>query len=206
MTTKSLGRPKSAEKRLQILQSAGQLFLSSGYERTSMDTVAKHSGVSKQTVYSHFANKDALFNAVIELKCITYQIDETNICIRTAPLKEILEEISMRFLALFTDPEIINMFTVIIGESVVNPHVSELFYKAGPERSLQLVAEILQAHPESALAPEQAREVAVDFFNLLEFDFHMKSLLHLPFDMPPDKFALHAKKTANKLIAIIRGC
>ena len=54
--TAPVGRPKSMEKRNQILSSASQLFLQDGFTNTTMDNVAKQSGVSKQTVYSHFAN------------------------------------------------------------------------------------------------------------------------------------------------------
>ncbi|GLR72292.1 TetR/AcrR family transcriptional regulator [Agaribacter marinus] len=201
---RTVGRPKSSEKRLQILKSASDLFLSHGYKLTSMDAVAKSSGVSKQTVYSHFANKDSLFNAVIELKCITYQIDSSNLNLSAAPLPDILEEIGIRFLHLFTDPDIIDMYTLIIGESRSNAHVSKLFYEAGPERSLQLVTDIIYTHPDVALAQMSAKEAAADFFNLLEFDFHMKSILHLPYNMPPSKFKAHARKTAHKLMSIIQ--
>ena len=62
------GRPKSDLKRQSILEAAAGLFLEHGFSQTSMDLVANTAGVSKQTVYSHFNNKDALFSAVIELK------------------------------------------------------------------------------------------------------------------------------------------
>ena len=64
-TTRKQGRPKSEEKYHLILHAASCLFLKEGFANTSMDTVAKASGVSKQTVYSHFEGKDALFKAAI---------------------------------------------------------------------------------------------------------------------------------------------
>jgi len=54
-------RGKSDTKRQQILEAASEVFLANGFEGTRMDQVAEHSGVSKQTVYSHFGNKDDLF-------------------------------------------------------------------------------------------------------------------------------------------------
>ena len=48
-----------------ILDAACQLFLENGY-RLSMDAVAQHAGVAKQTVYAHFENKDTLFRAAVE--------------------------------------------------------------------------------------------------------------------------------------------
>ena len=59
------GHVRSAGKTDAILSSARELFLSDGYARTSMDAIAARAGVSKQTVYSHFADKDTLFAAVV---------------------------------------------------------------------------------------------------------------------------------------------
>ncbi|WP_051266610.1 TetR/AcrR family transcriptional regulator [Nakamurella lactea] len=59
------GRPRSEAKYTAILGAAAELFLADGYTRTSMDGIAKRAGVSKQTVYGHFADKAALFSAVV---------------------------------------------------------------------------------------------------------------------------------------------
>lgn len=59
------GRPRSEAKSAAILDAAVELFLAEGYTRTSMDAVAKRADVSKQTVYGHFADKAALFSAVV---------------------------------------------------------------------------------------------------------------------------------------------
>src|ERR1700749_3154939 len=42
------------------------LFARDGYERTSVDAIAAAAGVSKRTVYSHYADKERLFLAVVE--------------------------------------------------------------------------------------------------------------------------------------------
>lgn len=54
------------DKQEQILQGAMQVFLQHGYARTSMDRVAAQAGVAKQTIYSHFQDKEGLFTALIE--------------------------------------------------------------------------------------------------------------------------------------------
>src|SRR5258708_20840717 len=57
---------RSEQKRRMILQSAEELFLTRGFDGTSMDEVAVHAGVSKQTVYNQFPNKAALFVQIIK--------------------------------------------------------------------------------------------------------------------------------------------
>src|SRR5205823_14953845 len=56
---------RSARKRRAILDAATQVFLSKGYLGTSMDEIAALAEVSKQTVYKHFADKEALFNEIV---------------------------------------------------------------------------------------------------------------------------------------------
>src|SRR5215467_4416620 len=59
-------RRRSARKRRAILEAAGAAFLEHGYRGTSMDAVAAAAGVSKQTVYQHFGDKQRLFRELIE--------------------------------------------------------------------------------------------------------------------------------------------
>lgn len=51
----------------RILWAATEVFLSEGFERTSMDVVAARAETTKRTLYSRFVNKEKLFLAVIEL-------------------------------------------------------------------------------------------------------------------------------------------
>ncbi len=56
-------------KSLANVEAAARLILEMGYGGASMDAIAAGAGVSKQTVYSHFGAKEALFEAIIEAKC-----------------------------------------------------------------------------------------------------------------------------------------
>jgi AcrR family transcriptional regulator len=57
-------REKARENRLAILDAARRLFLTEGYARTSIASVAKEAKVSPDLVYRHFTNKKGL---VVEL-------------------------------------------------------------------------------------------------------------------------------------------
>jgi len=58
---------RGAELRRHILFEAKEVFLETGYERASMDTVAARAGTSKRSLYAHFESKDKLFLAVLDL-------------------------------------------------------------------------------------------------------------------------------------------
>ena len=60
---------RSARKRRAILDAATSVFLRSGYLGTSMDEIAALAGVSKQTIYKHFADKERLFSEIVTAVC-----------------------------------------------------------------------------------------------------------------------------------------
>jgi AcrR family transcriptional regulator len=55
-----MGRPRSAEAHSKVVHAAIRLFANQGIDATSMDSIAESSGVSKATIYKHWADKDAL--------------------------------------------------------------------------------------------------------------------------------------------------
>ena len=50
--------------REQIIRTAAELFLSLGFKSVTMDDIANEIGISKKTIYVHFANKTKLVEAV----------------------------------------------------------------------------------------------------------------------------------------------
>jgi pimeloyl-ACP methyl ester carboxylesterase/AcrR family transcriptional regulator len=58
-------RPRSQHAHEKVLRAALDLFGERGIEATSMDAIAQSSGVSKATIYNHWANKEALLIEVM---------------------------------------------------------------------------------------------------------------------------------------------
>jgi len=58
-------RPRSIEAHDKVLNAALGLFAERGIEATSMDAIAHASGVSKATIYNHWADKEALLLEVM---------------------------------------------------------------------------------------------------------------------------------------------
>ncbi len=58
---------RGEQLRRHILLTAKDVFLETGYERASMDTVAARAQTSKRSLYAHFESKDKLFMAVLDL-------------------------------------------------------------------------------------------------------------------------------------------
>ena len=56
----------AAEKRTEIIGAARTLFLDTGYEATSMASIAAAAGVASNTIYWYFRDKDELLVAVLD--------------------------------------------------------------------------------------------------------------------------------------------
>jgi len=62
-----MSRPRSSEAHEKVVRAALQLFCERGIEPTSMDSIARASGVSKATIYNHWPDKEALLLEVVEM-------------------------------------------------------------------------------------------------------------------------------------------
>jgi AcrR family transcriptional regulator len=61
-----MSRGLSARAHSKVLESATELFAERGIDGTSVDAIAAASGVSKATIYKHWADKDALCLEVMQ--------------------------------------------------------------------------------------------------------------------------------------------
>ena len=57
---------KPEERKSEIVATACQLFLSKGYDRTTMKDVMRDLGIAKGTIYHYFSSKEELLEAVID--------------------------------------------------------------------------------------------------------------------------------------------
>lgn len=91
-----------ANKRDQILDAARRCFYEHGITATGVDTIAAVAGVSKRTLYNHFASKDDLVLAYVDLREHAWRtvLDE-----RLADATDPVDRILAYFDAYFTVPE-----------------------------------------------------------------------------------------------------
>lgn len=91
-----------AERKLQtraaIVDAAAELFAKHGIEATSLDRIASTIGLTKGAVYSTFASKEELIDAVAESRSVL--IDPDPLFRADLPLREGLRSIAEAFLTL----------------------------------------------------------------------------------------------------------
>lgn len=137
-----------AKKRRVIAQAAATVFIRDGYTGVSMDEVAAAAGVSKQTVYKHFGNKEQLFLAVIN-DAINGVLDEFLTVLATSfPESEDVEGDLLRLgrilLTRVLDPRLMAIRRLVIAEVGRFPQLGRAWHEVGPGRLSTEFAESLR--------------------------------------------------------------
>lgn len=135
--TEVLGR--SARKRQTILSVGRALFLSNGYQGTSVDQIAASAEVSKQTVYKHFGDKHELLLAIV-----TEALDSTiaPFLDRIAELADTgdpevdLTTLAGDYLRAVLREPVVQLRRLVIGEANRVPELAALYYDQAPTRTL----------------------------------------------------------------------
>jgi TetR/AcrR family transcriptional repressor of mexJK operon len=174
------GRPKDLRKHEQILDAAELHFMKLGYEGTSMDAVARDAEVSKITIYSHFADKAELFQAVIARKCEFYARSQDYDRLVDAPLEKALSIIGRNFVALILSDEAISMHRIVESESLRHSQVATAFYDSGPKRLKAALHSLISHWVQHGQLRIDDIELAIDhLLSMLKGEAHMRRLLNL---------------------------
>jgi TetR/AcrR family transcriptional repressor of mexJK operon len=201
------GRPKCEAKAQAVLDAATALFLAQGYQGTSMDAVAKQAGVSKQTVYSHFANKEELFKAVITAKVARYGFDEATE-VPDDDLRTALLAIASRFVNLLFDPQVVAMHRVVMGEAASQPRVASLFFESGPQLTKAAVCAFLRhqiAKGRLTIPPERIEYAAAQLLYMAIGIFQIQLLLGLRESVDEAELGPHLEQVVDDFLSLYRA-
>jgi len=169
-----------AGKAESILAAAKRTFLAAGFGAVSMDTIAREAGVSKATVYAHFAGKEELFGAVIGRECELYFARFTAGELDPRSVRASLSVLGRRFLELVLSTDAIALHRIILGEVTRFPGLGEIFWRAGPERQrVQIEAFLQSAVACGTLSVPDTRLAAEQFVSLVRGDVQLRHLLRL---------------------------
>lgn len=135
---------RSSGKRAAILDAARHCFLDMGFAGTSMDVVAGRAGVSKATIYAHFAGKDDLFGAIIRHRC--EQVSAARLMEgKGKNVREALTGMARQLMQTLLAPEALGMYRVVAAEAARQPELARAYFEAGPVQGKANLAAALSA-------------------------------------------------------------
>jgi len=126
-----------------IREAAAKLFLEKGYQGTSMDDVAAAAGVSKQTIYTHFASKEELFSDLVLANAARVEDFAATVGPTLAAadtLEAGLRELARRYLGFVVRPDVLRLRRLIIGEAGRFPALAREYYERVPGRVYEALA------------------------------------------------------------------
>jgi TetR/AcrR family transcriptional regulator, mexJK operon transcriptional repressor len=150
-----------------IMDAAATLFLRKGYAGTSMDEIAALAGVSKQTIYTHFTDKERLFSDLILLnaeRVDQFVAEVEAIFIGAEDTAKALVELARRYIGLVIRPEVLQLRRLVIGEAARFPDLAETYYRRVPERVLGTLADHLGRLAEQGVLRIDDRVLAANHF------------------------------------------
>lgn len=150
-------------KREVILDAAERCFLTDGFA-VSLDRIAAEADVSKQTIYSHFGNKEGLYRAVaLRRKWPVHEALRADI-----PVREALFRFGLALLEKVTAPETVRLHRLLVGQVSQFPDLARIHHEIGPQRSLEGLADYLRPLVAAGRLDVEDAELAADhFFGLL---------------------------------------
>lgn len=190
----------------QVLAAAERCFLARGFGAVSMDAIAREAGVSKATVYAHFADKAALFGAVVRHLSERRFGGFSAEALDAEDVEGSLILYARRFLELVLSPEAIALNRVIIGEVTRFPELGEAFWQAGPARSrAQIEAFLRRGNAAGTLSVQDPRQAAEQFVALARGEIHMRQLLRPEGEITPKAIAAAAGGAVRMFLRAFRA-
>ncbi len=115
---------RSEIKQEDIIRSAIDVFSIKGFEQASMEGIAKHAGVSKRTLYKYFANKDVLFEVIVEKLICRFDDNYHPQFEPCVSVNQQLVAITLVQMAYLTSDEFQRTARLVIGECLRNQQMS----------------------------------------------------------------------------------
>jgi AcrR family transcriptional regulator len=162
-------------KRRQILAGASKVFMDLGFDGASMGEIARAAGVSKGTLYVYFADKNRLFEAIVEREVFEQRKLEFDF----DPERDVattLGEFGQAYIELLCRPGGGSAIRTVMAIAERMPEVGRRFYEQVLDKTINRLAAYLEARV-------AAKDLAIDDCQLAASQYMMmcQASLFLPF-------------------------
>src|SRR3954447_5585801 len=173
--TLSVGVDADRSKRRKILAGARKLFLDLGFDGASMGEIARAAGVSKGMLYVYFADKNRLFETIVERE----MLDQQKTAFNFDPERDVsttLREFGQAYIELLCRPGGGSAIRTVMAIAERMPEVGRRYYENVLAQTIDRLAGYFQARV-------RAGEIAIPDCQLAASQFMQmcQASLFLPF-------------------------
>jgi AcrR family transcriptional regulator len=166
--TLSLVGEEDSSKRRQILDGARKLFLDLGFDAASMGEIARAAGVSKGTLYVYFADKNRLFEAIVEEE----SLEQGKVAFNLDPARDVtttLMDFGQAYIQLLCRPGVGSATRTVMAIAERMPEVGRRFYENVVALTIRRLAAYLSARVETGdLEIEDCELAATQFMQMCQ--------------------------------------
>ncbi|TMF85621.1 MAG: TetR/AcrR family transcriptional regulator [Chloroflexi bacterium] len=132
-----------------IREAAAAMFLENGYQGTSMDDIAAAAQVSKQTIYTHFPSKEALFADLVlgnaeRVEEFVATVSRT-VAAAGDDMEGGLRQLARVYLRLVMQPDVLRLRRLVLGEAGRFPDLARTYYERVPGRVINALSSVFSA-------------------------------------------------------------
>ncbi|MEP7178794.1 MAG: TetR/AcrR family transcriptional regulator [Pseudonocardiales bacterium] len=141
------GRPRGSEAP-ELLSIARRMFVANGYRGTTMDAIATHAHISKQSLYRAYPSKDALYSAMVQdwvERGYDAMRPHTTALSQADEAREGLLVLARILQAGLLSPAVLQMRTLIAAEAQRFPNVASDYVTNSWAHNIHILAEALDA-------------------------------------------------------------
>jgi AcrR family transcriptional regulator len=162
-----VGEEDSAKRR-QILDGARAVFMDLGYDGASMGVIARAAGVSKGTLYVYFADKNRLFEAIVEQE----SLEQGKAVFNLDPKRDVtvtLREFGQAYIQLLCRPGGGSAIRTVMAIAERMPDVGRRFYERVLAYTINRLAQFLDAKvKDGQLAIDDCELAATQFMQMCQ--------------------------------------
>lgn len=113
-----------------VVAAARKLFVENGFDRTSMDDIAREVGMSKPAIYDLYSGKEALLEAVMlnAARLLEKSLTET-VSTAALPFNDFIDILYSEAGMVAESSERFSMFQLLIAEGSRSPKIAETYLK-----------------------------------------------------------------------------
>jgi AcrR family transcriptional regulator len=166
--TLALVGDEDSSKRRQILDGARKLFLDLGFDAASMGEIARAAGVSKGTLYVYFADKNRLFEAIVEEE----SLEQGKVVFNLDPARDVattLMDFGQAYIQLLCRPGVGSATRTVMAIAERMPEVGRRFYENVVALTIRRLATYLVARVKAGdLEIEDCELAATQFMQMCQ--------------------------------------
>ena len=159
---------KQSPHRERILSAASDVFLATGFEKTSTAEIARLAKVSKRELYSHFADKRDLLAAVVVDLQSTIGSRMDDLWGSSKPMEELLLNSAKVIQGFILSERFGKLVRIVAAESYHSPNIAKQFFEMGPGSGRRATARFLKEQMKHGLLrTADPLKAADDFLDLV---------------------------------------